>query len=137
LLRTWKDGALKLYITYKALNFRQAQASLFLEGDYIPLEARGVNGKYVVAFARRLEDSWAVVAVPRLCTGILAAGKLSFDQKVWKKHVLSLPQEAPGDWLNLFTGEKIASPLRQRARSLPLDRLLVNFPVALLQGRVG
>jgi maltooligosyltrehalose synthase len=56
---------------------------------------------------------------------------------VWKKHVLSLPKEAPKDWVNVFTGEKIASPIRQRSRSLPLDRLLVNFPVALLQGRVS
>jgi (1->4)-alpha-D-glucan 1-alpha-D-glucosylmutase len=137
LLRTWKNGALKLYITYRALNFRQAQAPLFLQGDYIPLEAKGAHGKHVVAFARRLEDSWAVVAVPRLVTGILPAGEHSFAPKVWEKHVLSLPREAPVDWVNLFTGEKITSPLRQRSRSLPLDRLLVNFPVALLQGRVA
>jgi (1->4)-alpha-D-glucan 1-alpha-D-glucosylmutase len=137
LLRTWKNGVLKLYITYKALNFRKDQAPLFLQGDYIPLEAKGAHSKHVVAFARRLEDSWAVVAVPRLCTGILSAGEHSFAPKVWEKHVLSLPKEAPAHWLNLFTGEKISSPLRQRARSLPLDGLLVNFPVALLQGRVG
>jgi (1->4)-alpha-D-glucan 1-alpha-D-glucosylmutase len=137
LLRTWKNGALKLYITYKALNFRKAQAPLFLQGEYLPLEARGANGKHVLAFARRLEDSWAVVAVPRLFTGILAEKERSFGPQVWKKHVLSLPKEAPMDWVNLFTGEKIASPLRQRSRSLPLDRLLVNFPVALLQGRSG
>ena len=137
LLRTWKNGALKLFVTYKALNFRKDQAPLFLQGDYIPLEVRGQYSKNVVAFVRRLEDSWAVVVVPRFYTGILTAGKLSFDPQVWKKHVLSLPKEAPGDWLNLFTGERIASPLRQRSRSLPLDRLLVNFPVALLQGRVA
>jgi (1->4)-alpha-D-glucan 1-alpha-D-glucosylmutase len=135
LLRTWKNGALKMYTTYKALTFRKAHLPLFLQGDYLPLEATGPQSKHVVAFARRLENSWALVAVPRFCTGILAAGEHSFSPKVWEKHVLSLPKEAPIDWVNLFTGEKIASPQRQRSRSLPLDRLLVNFPVALLQGR--
>ena len=80
---------------------------------------------------------WRVVAVPRLTTGILAAGDHSFAPKVWEKHVLSLPQDAPEDWINLFTGEKIASPVRQRSKSLPLDRLFKNLPVALLQGRSG
>jgi (1->4)-alpha-D-glucan 1-alpha-D-glucosylmutase len=136
LLRTWKNGSLKLYITYRALNFRQAQTPLFLQGDYLPLEVRGANSRHVVAFARRLEDSWAVMAVPRLLTGILAAGERSFAPKVWKKHVLSLPDDAPAEWVNLFTGDKIASPLRQRTRSLPLDRLLKNLPVALLHGRI-
>jgi (1->4)-alpha-D-glucan 1-alpha-D-glucosylmutase len=135
LLRTWKNGALKLFITYKALNFRKAHLPLFLQGDYLPLETRGPHGRHVVAFARRLENSWAVVAVPRLFTSILAAGELSFGPEVWRGHVLPLPQEAPADWVNLFTGEKLASPQKQRSRSLPLDRLFRNLPVALLQGR--
>ena len=134
LLRTWKNGELKLYITYKALNFRKAQAPLFLQGDYLPLEARGANSRHVVAFARRLEDSWAVVAEPRLVTGILPVGEHCFAPGVWKKHVLSLPEEAPAAWVNLFTGEKITSPPRQRSRTLPLGRLFRQLPVALLQG---
>jgi (1->4)-alpha-D-glucan 1-alpha-D-glucosylmutase len=134
LLRTWKNGALKLYITYKALNFRKAHLPLFLQGDYLPLETRGPNGKHVVAFARRLEDSWAVVAAARFFTGILKAGELSCGPEVWKQHILALPPEAPGDWINLFTGEKMASFQRQRSRALPLDRLFRNLPVALLQG---
>ncbi len=136
LLRSWKNGALKLYITYKALNFRKAHLPLFLQGDYLPLEARGVHARHVVAFARRFEDAWAVVAVPRFFTGLLPAGELSFGPEVWKHHFLSLPPEAPKDWVNLFTGEKIASPPRQRSESLPLARLFGNLPIALLQGRV-
>jgi (1->4)-alpha-D-glucan 1-alpha-D-glucosylmutase len=136
LLRTWKDGALKLYVTYKALNFRKAQLPLFLQGDYIPLETRGPYGKHVVAFARRLEKAWAVVAVPRFLTSIVAAGELSFGQEVWRKSFLSLPQDAPEDWVDLFTGEKIAATQRQRSRFLPFHRLFGNLPFALLQMRL-
>jgi (1->4)-alpha-D-glucan 1-alpha-D-glucosylmutase len=110
---------------------------LFLQGDYLPLETKGPNGKHVVAFARRLEESWAVVAAGRFFTGMLRAGELSWGAEVWKQQVLALPQEAPTDWVNLFTGEKLASPQQQRSRSLPLDRLFRHLPVALLQGRVG
>ena len=55
LLRNWQDGAIKLYITYKALNFRKDHSDLFLQGKYIPIMTKGPNSRHVVAFARRLE----------------------------------------------------------------------------------
>jgi (1->4)-alpha-D-glucan 1-alpha-D-glucosylmutase len=137
LLRNWKNGAIKLYITYKALNFRKAHLPLFLQGDYIPLESRGPHREHVVAFARRRENTWVVVVGGRLFTKILAAGELYFDQEMWRENFLALPQEAPKEWLNIFTGETMTSKQRPRSRLLPLARLCQNLPVALLFGRAG
>ena len=132
LLANWENGGPKLYITYKALNFRKAHLDLFLQGDYIPLETRGRNREKVVAFARRHENSWAVVVVARLFSTRLAAGNLAFDPEVWRGNSVALPQGAPGEWLNIFTQERLKSTQAPRSRSLPLDRLFRNLPVALL-----
>jgi (1->4)-alpha-D-glucan 1-alpha-D-glucosylmutase len=134
LLNHWQTGGLKLYVTYKALNFRKAHLNLFLQGDYVPLETRGPNREKVVAFARRQENSWAVVVAARLCSTMLAAGALAFDPEVWREDFIVLPQEVPGEWLNIFTHERLESGPAQGSRSLPLDLLFSKLPVALLSG---
>jgi (1->4)-alpha-D-glucan 1-alpha-D-glucosylmutase len=137
LLRHWQQGGIKLYLTYKALNFRKTHPDLFLQGDYLPLATLGPQGKNVVAFARRRENLWVVVVVGRLFSKILAAEEPYFHQNVWGENFLNLPPEAPGEWLNIFTGEKLKTREQQRSRSLPLDHLLRHLPVTLLFGRVG
>ena len=109
LLPNWQNGAVKLYTTYKALNFRKAHPDLFLRGDYIPIMTQGPQSQQVVAFARRQENSWAVVAAARFFTKILPAEALAFDPEVWQESFLSLPHDAPKEWVNIFTGETIKS----------------------------
>lgn len=135
LLRTWKTGALKLFITYKALNFRKAQPDLFLKGDYIPLVAQGTHREHIVAFARRRQNTWAVVVAARFFSRILAPGEVSFDPEVWRDSSLAIPREAPGKWQNIFTGEQLLSHAAEPSPLLPLPRLLGTLPVALLVGR--
>ncbi len=62
-----------------------------------------------MAFARRHENSWAVVVVARLFSTMLAAGDLAFAPGVWRKNFVALPQGAPGEWLNIFTHERLKS----------------------------
>jgi (1->4)-alpha-D-glucan 1-alpha-D-glucosylmutase len=137
LLPNWQNSAVKLYTTYKALNFRQAHPDLFLRGDYIPIMTQGPQSRQVVAFARRQENSWAVVAVARLVTKILSPEALAFDPVVWQNSFLSLPDDAPKEWVNIFTGETIKSLPHEQSKSLDLANLLQNLPVALLFGRAG
>jgi (1->4)-alpha-D-glucan 1-alpha-D-glucosylmutase len=134
LLANWENGGLKLYITYKALNFRKEHLELFLQGDYIPLETGGPNREKVVAFARRQGNSWAVVVVARFLGLGLTAGDLRCDPEVWRGNFVALPQGAPATWLNIFTDERLEASQAQPSRSLPLHRLLGNLPVALLWG---
>jgi (1->4)-alpha-D-glucan 1-alpha-D-glucosylmutase len=61
-----QDGRIKLYILYKTLNFRRAHPNLFAQGTYRPLTVSGARRDHVVTFARRFENEWALVAVPRL-----------------------------------------------------------------------
>ncbi|HLD48668.1 MAG TPA: malto-oligosyltrehalose synthase, partial [Desulfobaccales bacterium] len=135
LLRNWQDGTIKLYITYKALNFRKAHPDLFLQGDYIPIMTAGPHSRQVVAFARRQENSWAVAATARLFTKIFPAADTSLHPAVWQEDCLCLPDDAPKEWMDIFTGETIKSLPHGQSKSLDLANLFQNLPMALLFGR--
>jgi (1->4)-alpha-D-glucan 1-alpha-D-glucosylmutase len=105
---------MKLFVTWKGLEARKSNLPLFARGEYIPLWPRGVHQKHVCAFARRLGDSWAVVAAPRW------TGRLSG----WDDTELVLPEGAPREWRDAITGLIPAS--------WRIADLLAEFPVALL-----
>jgi (1->4)-alpha-D-glucan 1-alpha-D-glucosylmutase len=135
LLANWQNGAVKLYTTCKALNFRRAHPDLFLRGDYLPILTQGPQKRQVVAFARRQEDSWALVAAARFFTRLIPAATSALDPEVWQESRLSLPDDAPQAWVNIFTGDTITSLPPEPAQSLGLAHLFENLPVALLFGR--
>jgi (1->4)-alpha-D-glucan 1-alpha-D-glucosylmutase len=132
LLAHWEDGRIKLYLTYKALNFRRAHPDLFLEGEYVPLAAHGEGREHVVAFARRKADTWMLVAVPRLVTRLCASGEPPLGSGVWGKTGIVLPQEAPLSWHNVLMGEPLAASSSREAKLLRLRDVFRSFPVALL-----
>jgi|Deesub1362A_J573_1020465.scaffolds.fasta_scaffold05341_2 (1->4)-alpha-D-glucan 1-alpha-D-glucosylmutase len=147
MLTGWKDGRVKLYLTYKALHFRRAHQELFVAGEYIPLEATGRGEEHVCAFARRLGGVWALVAVPRLPVRLLEAARppaeketraealrigFPLGEEVWDNSVLLLPGHAPGRWRNVLTGE--AATAAAGDKRLPLAGVFGQFPVTLLAG---
>lgn len=131
LLASWYDGRVKMYLTYKALNFRRRWQGLFCDGEYIPLESRG-RDRHVCAFARRLEDIWVLVAVPRLTVGVTGEPGMELEpplgEKYWAQTKLKLPAESPSQWQNIFTGEEISA---SEDKDLSLAEVWRNFPVAL------
>lgn len=134
LVPAWKDGRIKLFLTYRALNFRKKRRDLFLTGEYLPLSISGGNKDHVLVFARRRATAWAVAAVPRLVTRLSPPGKFPLGQKAWGgRSGLLLPAEAPDRWRNVFTGEELhVSPDRGR-KILPLHAVFRHFPVAMLE----
>ena len=130
LLVDWEDGRIKLYVTYKALNFRREHRGLFLEGEYLPLFSAGARKNNIVAFSRCKADQWVVVAVPRLVAKMAAPGPLG--KRAWGESLLAIPPEAPRSWTNIFTGETLEAAHTSEMGSLPLNRVFSRFPVALL-----
>ncbi|NLW06500.1 MAG: malto-oligosyltrehalose synthase [Clostridia bacterium] len=140
LLSSWEDGRIKLYLTYKALQFRKKQRDLFASGAYLPLTAQGSEAEHVCSFARQLQDNWVLVLVPRLSARLQMKCQekqseqmppLSFPLggEVWKDTALLLPAAAPDRWRNILTGEVISA-----CQQFPVAALLKYFPVALLVG---
>jgi (1->4)-alpha-D-glucan 1-alpha-D-glucosylmutase len=128
----WQDGRIKLFLTSRALDFRRAHDLLFLEGVYQPMPTTGAKKENVFAFARHTKDAWAVIAVPRLVSTLLPAGRPPTGERVWAASALALPKGAPADWVNVLTGEKLRACTGKQGSSLPLADVLGRFPVALL-----
>ncbi|PYE56258.1 malto-oligosyltrehalose synthase [Deinococcus yavapaiensis] len=123
LLQAYEDGGVKLLVSHVALNARREHATLFSEGDYVPLDA----GEHVVAFARALGKQAAVVLAPRL-TLTLTKGQAPWALgDGWSD--LSVPMPTSGTYVNVFTGEQHAVG---RGKILRLADVFAHFPLALL-----
>jgi len=134
LLRHWPDGRLKLYLTYKALNFRRQHQELFAQGDYLPVSAVGLRQEHVVAFARRRGEVWALTVVPRLLAKLVNKNRPPLGARIWGDTTLTLRQEAPLIWHNVLTGEILETSRQGTLNTLFLSRVFASFPVALLAG---
>jgi len=134
ILNHWQDGRIKLFVTSAALNYRRSHEALFLEGDYQPLKATGTKPERVFGFMRHRKEDWAVAAVPRLVTELAPAGCFPTGEEAWAGRSLLFPQEAPADWVNVLTGERLHAGAAKQKRSLPLAQVFNKLPIALLSG---
>jgi (1->4)-alpha-D-glucan 1-alpha-D-glucosylmutase len=130
-----EDGRIKLYVTYRALHSRGDAPALFTTGEYLPAEAAGAKPEHVFGFVRRHEQQAALVAVPRLLTGLVPSpSELPLGRDVWPDTVLLLPEGVPNwRWRNVFTGESLKGLVQSDQLVLPLADVFAHFPVALLQ----
>ena len=118
-------GAGKLFTIYKTLAYRNQHPQVFTAGAYIPVTVPGP----LLSYMRRHEENWALVILPLIRRG----------QPIPKTLSITLPAEAPSDWINLFTGQnEFGSPTAKdgnKTINLELKGILSEFPVALLVGK--
>jgi (1->4)-alpha-D-glucan 1-alpha-D-glucosylmutase len=129
LLATWKDGRIKLFLIFRALNARKERAGLFERGAYFPIEVKGKFEEHLVAFSRRDGDRWAITLCPRFLTSVVQEGRLPLGQEVWEDTRLLFPEEAPVLWKEALTGEEVGN-----GKTVLLGDILRHLPVALLVG---
>jgi (1->4)-alpha-D-glucan 1-alpha-D-glucosylmutase len=134
LVETWKDGRIKLYVTYRTLTYRREHADLFRAGAYTPLEARGDKQTHVCAFARHGEREHVLVVTPRLLARALPnVETLPFGEGVWSNTRLRLtPTETGRQYRNLFTDDVLQPTMHDGHPTLALAEIFAHFPVALL-----
>ena len=129
LVENFEDGCVKMYLLWQVLKLRNHLPELFRDGTYIPVFASGTNSKHVVSFSRRLQESAALVLIPRL-TSQLTGGELRLPvgENIWGDCQIQLPDAFSGRLRNVFTGEchEVAGG------QLALSSVLSRFPVALL-----
>src|SRR4030042_680572 len=109
LMREWKDGTIKLYLIYKALNYRRENPLLFMESHYIPLAGDGDKTEHLCAFVRQSEDQVVLIIIPRFLTSLIKEiDEAPLGAEVWGESRLVLPEEIVGKhFRDLFTGEKV------------------------------
>ena len=133
LMTGWQDGRIKLYLTWKALNFRRMNTELFGDGEYISLAANGTGCESICAFARKLGEKTAITAVPRLLTKRFPYAKSVRAEEIWEDTAVIIPFAKAGEkYRNFYTGEVLTAAISGEAASLKASELFSSFPVALL-----
>jgi (1->4)-alpha-D-glucan 1-alpha-D-glucosylmutase len=135
LLRTRTDGRIKLYVIWQTLTLRRAQAAIFRDGAYLPLEVQGRHAAHVCAFARVHATAEIVVVVPRLFTRLLPqAHDLPLGVDIWgDTGVVMSASLRGGRYRQLFTDGVVESSHVDGSSTLPLAAVLAHFPVAVLE----
>jgi (1->4)-alpha-D-glucan 1-alpha-D-glucosylmutase len=129
LLATKEDGRIKLFLIYQALAARRANLEVFQNGAYLPLNAEGKFENHVIAFARKMENVWAVTIVPRFLAGVVKEGEYPLGGPAWADTCVVLPEEAPVVWTDSLTSQSISGE-----KGLWLAEVFQHFPAALLLG---
>jgi (1->4)-alpha-D-glucan 1-alpha-D-glucosylmutase len=134
LLRDEPSGAMKMFLVWRALNFRATQRELFDRGDYLPLSVTGERQKNVCAFARKWKERTVVIVVPRLVFGLCGGAESPPVADIWKDTMLQLPHARAGDlFRNVLTREMVPAIEVDKNVSLELRQAMKTFPVALLE----
>ena len=124
MLKNWRDGAIKLFLTRTILNFRRTNPLLFAKGDYVPLEVSGGFKECCVAFARVYENQHLIIVAPRLAARV----GIPPVADVWQDTVLNLTPLNPRSFVDLFTSRTL------QGDHLPLKEVLNELPFAALTG---
>jgi (1->4)-alpha-D-glucan 1-alpha-D-glucosylmutase len=132
LLGTPEDGAIKVYVIYKALELRRSAPELFSSGEYLALASSGAPAEHMCAFARRSGDAWVIALAPRLLANLALDKSLENFASIWEEGELQLPADAPSYWVDAFTGAELRARDSAGGKALACADLLGHFPVALL-----
>src|SRR5690606_40763170 len=104
----WRDRhseQLKYSITERLAQLPRQYPDLFQKGLYIPITASGRYRKNVLSFIRRLNHHWLLVVVPMLIGSRMAGRRKKLAHIHWGTTRIKLPDHAPRQWRNVFTGE--------------------------------
>ena len=135
-LEHWPSGRIKLYLTWRALQFRRAHPELCLEGDYLPLEWERASPP-ACAFARRWQGAWLIAAAPLRLLPFARFSQPVSQPSAYRELRLRLPSEAPARWRQLFTGEQITAARDEDGCYIAAANLWDKLPAAWLVAEPG
>ena len=136
LLRNWRDGRVKHWLTMNGLRLRQELRGVFQTGEYLPLNAEGERAGHVVALARRHENETVLAIVPRFCASLVNPERLfPLGLESWGQTQLLLT-EGLGErsYHNVLTHETLTPRQEDGKTTLQLAEVFATCPVAFLRG---
>jgi (1->4)-alpha-D-glucan 1-alpha-D-glucosylmutase len=132
LLDRWQDGAIKLLVTSRILNFRRSRRELFEIGDYTGLDGSGSYGDLLCAVLRHHDGAYVLGVVPRLVTRLVQNGQFPIGRRLWEDTTVSLPAHAPARWRNVVTEETVTARRAGGRLVLRAGAVFETLPVAVL-----
>jgi (1->4)-alpha-D-glucan 1-alpha-D-glucosylmutase len=137
LVKSWHDGRIKLYLIWKALQFRRSHEEIFRDGDFLPLQAEGRYSRNITAFARKLGSSWLMAAVPQWLSQVPAMPDRTKTGFNWEDTRLVLPSGSPSLWNSVLMSQQVPAFSEQSKGYVNASDLFCDLPVALLSGSPG
>ena len=126
------DGAIKLFVTSRALQLRKNHRELFARGSYVPLSASVSRANHALGFARSLEGKTIIALTGRFFLRLLN-GRPAPTGDVWGNTELILPRKIQQQcFKDVFTGQTISLQPREDGAAIPLAQAFAHCPAALL-----
>ena len=107
LLENIEDVRIKLFVVMQTLHFRHHHAALFRNDDYLKINIHGTGADQLLAFARKDQNNFTVIVVPRLMERLLNNELNKSLDDVWANTWLEQPQKAPTHYQELFSQFRI------------------------------
>ena len=129
------DGAVKLFVTTRALHFRKQHHELLTRGSYVPLRAIGGRQNHVLSFGRVYGKQCLIAVVGRFFMELQSDSNLPIGRGTWGESALLLRRDLGfPKFRDVFTQRTIEAQEVKGKRVLPLADVLGHMPVALLEG---
>jgi (1->4)-alpha-D-glucan 1-alpha-D-glucosylmutase len=132
----WPDADVKLWVTARCLHLRLKRPELVTCGDYISIAASGPAAEHVVSFARRYDEQWVIVAVPRqfyhLQQRPTSRKESGVPQADWSDTRLVLPDDTPTTFHCDVSRRTIDIKRSEGESTLEVAELFRVLPVAVL-----
>jgi (1->4)-alpha-D-glucan 1-alpha-D-glucosylmutase len=137
LLRNWRDGRIKLFLTRRGLQLRRDLPHVFVGGDYIPLKVDSSVPGDAVAFARTSGDDAVIVLAARLCARLWVQDMPApLGGESWKTTRVLLPETLRGrSYRNVLTGAEIRPTIAADSSWIFVGEAFEKLPVAMLRAQ--
>lgn len=122
------SAKIKLWLVHKLLNERKQNSELFSKGDYVPLTIEGKLKENVLAFARRYQETWYVIAVPLHLASVCTQQQKEILAIDWNDTRIVLPAEAPAGYEHLFSKTK-----GNHEKEIAVKEIFKSLPLAVLK----
>jgi (1->4)-alpha-D-glucan 1-alpha-D-glucosylmutase len=132
LLQHPEDDRLKLFATTTMLRARRAAHDVFRCGRYEPLAIEGPARQHLFGFARVFGQRQVLVCVPRLVATLAPDGNPPVAE-VWGDTRISVPEEAPRCYRQVFTGASAAIVEQDGRKWIRAADAFAQFPIAFLE----
>jgi (1->4)-alpha-D-glucan 1-alpha-D-glucosylmutase len=127
LTRTWRDGRIKQAVIARCLTARLTHARLFASGEYIPLYPQGSAADHLIAYARRTERDFALIAAVRHPARLLGGvDAITIPPEIWAGTHLGFSPDFGATGYNALTDAILPSG------PIDLSRLFDGLPIALV-----
>ena len=132
------DGAIKLYVTTRALRFRREHGELFAGGSYLPLSAKGNRGNNVIAFARVFGEQTILALAGRFFLRLCNSHGNPWGEQTWGNTSVILPKKTHSRrFRDVLSGQIVETQACSGEQALPLAKVFALAPVALLFSEAG